>query len=332
LGDYWCKAVSQNKRKLTLYQLCGGSVRLTVSMADKHSEGRTNGWKAGLYAMVVGALLLSGAAAKGQSAGDGLMSRAPRDWAVDAATHEIAALQHSDIYLRYRMHVVDQRGDQVRDVIETTDGTVARLILRDGRPLTTEEDAAERERLNDMIASPERYAKHVKSGAEGKKLAVDMIRLMPDAMIYSYTPGQPQEGPDEGSGKVVLDYHPNPKWSPPSTISEALTGLEGRMWVDVKTHAMLHMEGRIFKPVNFGWGMLAHIYPGGKLSLEQTSVGGGRRWIYTHFTEEVSVRAVMVKTLHVRTQVDASGFQILQKAPSYQDAIRQLLATPLPTR
>ena len=47
--------------------------------------------------------------------------------------------------------------------------------------------------------------------------------------------------------------------------------------------------------INFGWGMVAHIYPGGKLVLEQTDAGGGR-WIFTHFTEQLTVRALMVKT------------------------------------
>ena len=40
---------------------------------------------------------------------------------------------------------------------------MARLILKDGKPLTADEDKAERERLNDMIASPAAYAKHVKN-------------------------------------------------------------------------------------------------------------------------------------------------------------------------
>jgi hypothetical protein len=259
------------------------------------------------------------------------MAIPPRQWAIDAATNEIGMLQHNAPYLRYRMHVVDQKGDQVRDVIESKDGTVARLILRDGRPLTADEDTAERERLNDMIASPSNYERHVKNDASGKKLAADLIRLMPDAMIYTYTPGQPKTGHDTGGDQVVMDYAPNPKWSPPSTTAEALTGLEGRIWIDAKTRNMLRMEGTIFKPVNFGWGMLAHIYPGGKLLLEQTDAGGGR-WIYTSFTQEVSVRALMLKTLNVHTQVDASAFQVLPGALSYQDAIKQLLETPLPSR
>ena len=263
---------------------------------------------------------------------DAPTSRPPRQWATEIAANEIALLQNSATYLRYRMHIVDQKGDLVRDVIESRDGTVARLIERNGQPLTPEENAAERQRLNDMIASPESYARHIQHEASNKKMAANLIREMPDAMIYTYTPGQPQTEaslarPEKTGEQVVMDFHPNPDWTPPTTMAEALTGLEGRIWIDVEHHQMVRMEGHIFKPVNFGWGMLAHIYPGGNLLLEQANVGQ-ERWIYTHFTQDVSVRALMMKTLKVNTRIDATGFQILPGPIAYQDAIKQLLATP----
>jgi hypothetical protein len=249
---------------------------------------------------------------------------------VAATANELTALHHPNSYLRYRMHVIDMKGDQVRDVIESKDGSVARLILKDGRPLTEDEDKAERQRLNDMIASPSDYFKHVKNDSEGRKLADQLIRLMPDAMIYTYTPGQPQTGRD-GGVEVVLDFKPNPRFSPPSTPAQALTGLEGRVWIDAKSHEVIRMEGTIFRAVNFGWGMLAHIYPGGHLVLEQENAGGNR-WIFTKFKEDVSVRALMVKTIHVHTDVEAGSFQTLPGPIGYQDAVRMLLNTPPPKR
>jgi hypothetical protein len=310
-------------------KLWRGLPRLMLWMKDTSSEYRKSTLSSCAVGAVVYALLLSYAHAA-TAASDPTQNVPPRTWVVDAAQNEIALLQKSDVYLRYRMKIVDQKGEQVRDVIESKDGTVARLILRDGRALTAEEDKAERERLDDMVASPGAYARHVKNDSGGSKLAAEMIRQMPDAMIYTYTPGQPQSGHDEGNGQVVLDYHPNPGWSPPSMAAEALTGLEGRVWIDVKTHQMLRMEGHIFKPVNFGWGMLAHIYPGGQLALEQTNAGQ-RRWIYSHFTQDISVRTLMVKTLNVHKQIDASGFQVLPGALTYQQAVQQLLDTPLPS-
>ena len=254
----------------------------------------------------------------------------PRPWIVDIAANEIRAIQHKDSFVRYNMHSRDSKGDRVRDVIESRDGTVARLILKDGHPLTEEEDKAERDRLVDMIASPSEFSKHVHNDATGKKLAVDLIQLMPDAMIYTWAPGQPQLDSLKGPHQLVIDYAPNPRWSPPNTTAEALTGLRGRMWIDPRTHQLLRMEGEVFQGVNFGWGMLAHIYPGGRLALDQVDIGGDR-WIFSRFIEDVKVRALMLKTLNVNTTVEASGFRPLPSPLGYADAIRLLLDTPLPT-
>jgi hypothetical protein len=259
-----------------------------------------------------------------------LLAAPPRSWAVDAAANELNVLHHPNSYLRYRMHVVDEKGDKLRDVIESKDGTVARLIMRDGKPLTKEQDQGERNRLNAIIASPSGFAQHIKNENSGKKIADDLIRLMPDAMIYTYVPGQPQSGANHGLPEIVMDYAPDPKWRPPTTTSEALTGLRGRVWIDAGSRHIVRMEGEIFQGVNFGWGLLAHIYPGGKLLLEQTCVGE-QRWIFTHFEERVSVRALMVKTMNVRANIDGEDFHIIPEAIPYQDAIRMLLDTPLPT-
>jgi hypothetical protein len=259
-----------------------------------------------------------------------LLSVPPRSLVVDAAANELIALHHKDSYLRYRMETVNEKGEQVRDVIESKDGTVARLIMRDGKPLTAEQDKAERQRLTDIIASPAAYAKHVKNTESEKKMADTLVPMMADAMINTYAPGQPQSGRNGGAPEIVLDYRPNPEWVPPSTEAQALTGLQGRVWIDAKTHYVVRMEGTIFRGVNFGWGMLAHIYPGGKLEMNQVNVGGNR-WIFTDFSMELTVRALMVKTLKIHNSAKASGFQII--APmSYQDAIHLLLTTPLPDR
>jgi hypothetical protein len=267
----------------------------------------------------------------GKNAADAsLLSVPPRSWAADAAANELIALHHKGSYLRYRMETVNEKGNQVRDVIESKDGTVARLIMKDGKPLTAEEDEWERRRLTDMIASPAAYAKHVNRGESEKSMADKLAPLMADAMINTYTPGQPQSGRNGGALEIVLDYKPNPKFVPPNTQAEALTGLEGRVWIDAKTRYLVRMDGTIARGVNFGWGMLAHIYPGGKLEMNQTNVGGNR-WIFTDFSMQLTVRALMVKKLNIHSTAKASNFQVLGPM-GYQDAIRLLLATPLPNR
>ena len=128
---------------------------------------------------------------------------------------------------------------------------------------------------------------------------------------------------------MVIDYAPDPKFNPPTTESQALSGLRGRIWIDARAKTIVRMNGDIFQSVNFGWGMLAHIYPGGTLDLEQTDAMGDR-WNMTSFHEHVTVKALMVKTINVNSEVHSFDFQQLPTPLSYQDAIRLLLKTELP--
>ena len=253
-----------------------------------------------------------------------------QQWAADATKNELNALEYRHDFLRYRMHVVDAKGDMVRDVIESKDGPVARLILKDGRALTADENAAERERLQAMLDSPDAYARHTKNEQNGKKQAAEVLRALPKAMVYSYAPGQPQrEHRDTGeAAEVVVDFKADPTWTPPTMVSEVLTGLEGRAWIDPATHTMTRMEVRVFRGVNVGLGLLAHVYPGGNAEFEQVRVSGDR-WIFSHFVEHATVRALMLKTIKQDSEVQGSNFRPVGTM-SYQDAIRLLLATPLP--
>jgi hypothetical protein len=234
-----------------------------------------------------------------------------KSWALECAKDEEQVIQHPGFYLRYLQHEVNQKGDQLRDLIETPGGTVARLIERDGHPLTPEQDAAERARLNATMASPEDFARHVQ---------------------WSYAPGQPQL-PGRSSGEpelVVLDFKPDPKWSAPSMQAELLTGLEGRIWIDARTQRMVHLEAKVFRAVNVGWGFLAHVYPGGSIAMDQIAAGNNR-WIVRHMAQQFTVRALLVKDVKQQAISDTSDYRAVP-AMSYQDAIKALLDSTLPNR
>ena len=270
-------------------------------------------------------------------AGSGLHGQAPsslppKQWAADAANNEVKVLQYERSYLRYQIHQVDAKGDQVREVVESKDGTVARRIRVDNRPLTADEDAAERERLQAMLDSPAAFAKHVKNDQTGKRFAVDLLRQMPFAMIYTYTPGQPQRPRAPGHGDdttdIVLDFKPDPAWTPPNMTTEALSGFEGRVWINAHTHHVTRLEGDIFRGVNFGFGIFGHLDPGGKVTFEQAQVSN-QRWIFTHFTQHLDVRVVF-KTIHQNSEVDGMNFTPVPEM-SYVEAIHLLLSLPQPT-
>ncbi len=262
---------------------------------------------------------------------NGVPPGTPLDWVKAASTNELSIIEDDGaLPLRYRVRKIDARSDTTREEIETRQGDVARLIERNGQPITAQEDAAEKERLKAILQAPAEFIKHHKRDNSTRSDVMQLVRLMPQAMIYSYAPGQPQP-PAATTPQVVIDFHSDPAFKPPTMLSEVLTGLEGRMWVDPKSRRVTRIEGRVLRPLNFGFGILARVYPGGTIELEQTNTGGDR-WVYSHLVEHLTVRAMMVKTMPENSQMTASDFRPLTAPVSFQEAVRMLLAMQIPLR
>ena len=259
-----------------------------------------------------------------------LPSGTPTSWVEGAVRNELALMQDENHPMRYLVRKVDRKGDTTREIVESLQGNVARLIQRDGKPITTAEDTAERGRLNDILTSPDDFLKHEQRDGAGRNYATQLIKLLPEAGIYTYTPGQPQP-PGATSLQVVIDFRPNPAFHPPTMVSELLTGLKGRVWIDTRTATMTRIEGDVLRPVNLGWGIVARIYPGGHVEFEQTLVEG-KRWIYSHLDVNVTVREMMFHTVNDKTKLSAWNFRFLPSPLSYQDAVHALLSLQIPLK
>jgi len=254
----------------------------------------------------------------------------PVSWIRAATDRQLHIIDDDGSFpVRYRVRKIDTRHDTTRELIESREGTVARLHAHDGHTLTPQEDAEERQRLQDILDDPRDFLKSKKKNTTARTYAAGLVRQMPEAMVYTYAPGQPQYDNAPGP-QVVIDFHSDPNFKPKDTVSEALTGLEGRMWIDRRTQVLTRVDGRIVKPVNFGWGgVLARIYPGGTVNFEQTEAGNGR-WIYSRLDEHVTVREILIHTVNENNRMTASDIRLLPQPVSYREAIALLLAIPLP--
>jgi hypothetical protein len=257
-----------------------------------------------------------------------LPSGTTNSWVEGAVRNELAIMQDEKHPMRYLIRIVNRKGDMTREVIESAQGNVARLIQRDGKPITASEDADERKRLNDILSSPGDFLKHQERNSAGSTYATQLIKLLPQAGIYTYAPGQPQPA-GSTSPQVVIDFRPNPEFHPPTMVAELLTGLKGRVWIDARTGTMTRIEGDVIRPVNLGWGVVARIYPGGHVEFEQTVVEG-KRWIYSHLDMNITIREVMFHTVNDKTRMNTSNFQLLPSPMSYQDAVHALLSRQIP--
>ncbi|MES2392618.1 MAG: hypothetical protein V4555_13315 [Acidobacteriota bacterium] len=254
----------------------------------------------------------------------------PLSWIRAAVANELPIIaDNGTLPLRYRIHKIDTKGDVVREIIESRDGGVARLVERNGQPITAAEDAAERARLQAILDSPADFIKHHRRDSSSRDATCQLVRQMPEAMIYTYAPGQPQL-PNVAAPQVVLDFTPDPAFHNRTLASDLLTGLAGRIWIDARTRRMTRVDGRVLKPVNFGWGILGRIAPGGTITLDQAEPTPNR-WVYSRLDMHLTMR-VFVKSLNVDDRMTAFDFQPLAVPVSVEQAVHLLLNTKIPLR
>jgi hypothetical protein len=225
--------------------------------------------------------------------------------------------------MRYTLHVHDERHDTTKEIFETRDGDVARLVAVNGKPLTAEADRAELARLDNLAAHPE-LQEHRKRGEQKDAARVDrLMAMLPDALVYRL------EGTVAcGAALAVpaqcyrVSFAPNPRWSPPDMEADLLRGVAGEVWIDQTQERLTRLDARFIKDVDFGFGLLGKLYKGGTVMIEQTDVGGGD-WELTGLTLQVSGKALLVKGLSEKIKEEASGFSPVLPM-GYRDAIALL--------
>jgi hypothetical protein len=221
---------------------------------------------------------------------------------------------------RFKLRKADEKGITTKEIIETKDGDVARLIATGDKPLSADAEKAEIDRLNNLLAHPEIQEHRHKREQEDSTRENEMIRLLPDAFLYHY------EGmADTPSGPSYrLSFSPNPGFNPPDREAEVYHGMAGELWIDQKQERVTKLNAHLIEDVNFGWGILGRLYKGGTITVEQKDVGSGH-WETTHMRLSLQGKILMVKSLDIETTEDTSDFEPVRPQMGYQDAVHMLL-------
>jgi hypothetical protein len=221
--------------------------------------------------------------------------------------------------LRYVLRKKDARRETTKEIIETKDGDVARLIAIDGKPLNAEEERAEMERLATLAAHPELEERRRRNEIKDQGRIDDLLGVLPDAELYQL------EGlfPCEAGRCYKLSFTPNPRFVPPDIEADFLRGFAGEVWIDQAQERLTRLDAHLIVDVDFGYGILGKLNKGGTASLRQTDVGG-HEWKLTQLEVNLTGKALMVKSLNIQIDEEASGFLPVAAGMSYRDAIEML--------
>jgi hypothetical protein len=173
-----------------------------------------------------------------------------------------------------------------------------RLLALNDKPLPPEQRQQEQEKFEREVhdrrseTSRQRHAritKYENDRADENLLMQQMV----SAFIF-HLAGQEQV---ENVDCYLLKATPNPTYRPAVEKARALTGMQGRMWIDKVHHHWVKIQAQVVKPVAFGF-ILARVKPGTRFDLEQTPIGNV--WLPKKFIQ--SVNASVLGLYGIRSQ------------------------------
>ena len=146
------------------------------------------------------------------------------------------------------------------------------------------------------------------------------MRLLPEAFVNHF------EGSVEApNGTAIrMTFEPNPHFSPPTLESRILTGIRGEIWIDPTDLRVVRIEGHLFREVDYGWGILGTLYPGGTIRIEQVKTPECG-WQLSHLVLNMTGKELMLKSLRVVVDETANDYHPVPPEWKYTDAINWLL-------
>jgi hypothetical protein len=210
-----------------------------------------------------------------------------------AIQNEISDDQHSHLFTwkarRNRAH------DTVEEeIVDTPAGSISRLMLIDGKPLTPAQRSAEDKRIRRMV-EPAQMRRKKKDQQEDDERTRKILAVIPSAFDFSYL-GSTQA--PNGHKLTRIRFVARPGFAPPTRESAVFEGMEGEIVVDESARRLAKIDGTLFREVNFGWGILGKLYKGGRFLIEQSEVSPNH-WDTTHMMLRFEGKVLLFKPLHI---------------------------------
>ncbi len=223
-------------------------------------------------------------------------------------------------HFTYRDQKLKENGSrETKQMISTSQGVMlSRIIAIDGKPLDPQQRQKEDQRLQRLLDDPSQLTAKKKEQAEDDERVRKMVGALPDAFIFEYA------GSEQGkTGEIkILKFRPNPNYDPPTRELQVYQGMEGMMKVAVPQNHIVLLEAKLFRQVNFGWGILGHLNPGGQFIIEQSEITP-EHWDLTHMKLNFTGKALFFKTINIQEDEWTSDYREVP-ALSIAQAIQQL--------
>lgn len=217
----------------------------------------------------------------------------------------------------YHVHLVrqelDKNGGVKKDETEdaeslTVEGVrVDKVVARNGRPLTPDEQKKESERIDKEVAK----AKERQARLEAKGALTDQRgnEVMPLSRILELgTFRNPRRVQQNGRSTIVVDYAGNPQAKTHDAFETIMRDVVGTVSIDESDRVLVQAQGQFLNDFKLGGGLLADVHKGSSFGFRATRVAEGV-WLPANVDGEGTARILLFAKFNGRLHLTTSDYR-----------------------
>ena len=176
-----------------------------------------------------------------------------------------------------------------------------RLVERNGRPLSAEDERKQQEQLDKLKRlTPEQRAERRRSDEEEN---TSLAGEVPKAFDFQLA----GEEVVNGRPAWVLQATPHPGYRAPGTYGKMFSKVAGKLWVDKRDFGWIKVDGYVIQPFSMGL-FFARVLRGSHITMEQTRVGEGL-WMPQHIEVRAAAKILFIKSLVIDRVLTYSEYE-----------------------
>jgi hypothetical protein len=147
-----------------------------------------------------------------------------------------------------------------------------RMLQRDGKPLTAQDQRKEQAKLDQAVAkreqeTPEQRARRLADYEKEREKDREFLREIPDIFDFKLLGDEKIDGHDVW----VISATPKPGAQPKRGDAKPLLKVQAKVWIDKAEYQWVRLEAETTATISFGL-FIARLNPGAKLIFEQERV------------------------------------------------------------
>ncbi|MGH9344987.1 MAG: hypothetical protein ACRD19_14655 [Terriglobia bacterium] len=231
----------------------------------------------------------------------------------DAVGTELYAAAHDHTHWMY--YEVDSKpGSVVKQwVAETRGGSLKLVMEKNGQRWSRQQ---QRSSMEAFIDNPAAQAKARKGGQHDDQQAAQMLNMLPQAFIWTIAARR--------DGNTVLNFRPNPQFTPPTWESRVFAAMGGEITVNDAEHRIVSLKGRLLSDVKFWGGLLGDLQAGGSFDVERRQLPNGD-WQIMDTHVHIQGHALIFKDISEQEDDVLTKFSELPANITFEEAEKDLL-------